>query len=183
MSKASVAFNGNLSARVKLTDVGLAAYAEKTRELNTRIPPARAYPLVPTLDEDGYFRAPLWVLMADFGHLFILGHNPPFEMDILLDPKDVRLTSPANAEPLKPIADEEDAAGNLYPSVGKTPVTRDVVRALFREACHGGGADARNNARTALEKIIAQQGAVMHEFFDLYGINLSHYFASRPIGA
>lgn len=55
------------------------------------------------------------------------------------------------------------------------------IRSFFREACHGGGAEARNAARRCLKTIAARRGMLEGELIRAEGLDLAAYFASRPI--
>lgn len=61
-------------------------------------------------------------------------------------------------------------------------MTATEIRALYSEACHGAGAEARWIARDRLEATASTSGHHrLGLFFDEYGLNLMNYFASRPI--
>jgi hypothetical protein len=36
------------------------------------------------LDEDGYYRTQLWMLMGKFGHVMGMGYEIPFKLDIII---------------------------------------------------------------------------------------------------
>lgn len=75
--RAFVSFNVNEVARVKLTPAGLAERERQTRELNdvirSRSPRAQLLPVGPYADADGYYIAPIWQLMAEFGPMMHMG--------------------------------------------------------------------------------------------------------------
>lgn len=54
-------------------------------------------------------------------------------------------------------------------------------RELFRQACHGGGAEPRNEARAEIERRIKEQRGTLGDWCSVHGFNLAAYFASRPI--
>ncbi len=55
------------------------------------------------------------------------------------------------------------------------------IREIYRQACHGAGAEPRMAARLQLLKLVDESGQRLGEFFDRHGLDLSAYFASRPI--
>jgi hypothetical protein len=59
------------------------------------------------------------------------------------------------------------------------------IRTLYSEACHGAGAGIRRAARTELEaeahRVCGDGAGWLRDFFERHGLELSGYFASRPI--
>ena len=75
--------NLNDHVRVKLTKRGMVAFMERRLELNRSLRPgAQPFPLQPDLDEEGFYRTQLWHLMQVFGHLCMLGPEPPFHTEM-----------------------------------------------------------------------------------------------------
>lgn len=56
------------------------------------------------------------------------------------------------------------------------------LRRLYREACHGAGAEPRRTARAQIDEMLAHHRVTLREAFEIAGLDLSAYFASRPIG-
>jgi hypothetical protein len=59
--------------------------------------------------------------------------------------------------------------------------TREVVRHLYSEACHGAGAEVRNAARRLLTKLAKESDRTDTDLLAEHGLDLGAYFASRPI--
>jgi hypothetical protein len=55
------------------------------------------------------------------------------------------------------------------------------LRELFREACHGAGAEPRWKARAEIEKVADQRGIRIGALLEEAGLDVTAYFASRPI--
>jgi len=52
---------------------------------------------------------------------------------------------------------------------------------LYNRACHGGGAEARIEARLAIRALAEDRGTTEGEMLRSAGLDLAVYFASRPI--
>lgn len=77
------AFNVNYNVKVKLTDVGLHELKKQHIELQKYCPSIGDFN-PPTIDENGYSTFQLWCLMRKLGHLCRLGHELPFDTEIIL---------------------------------------------------------------------------------------------------
>ncbi len=86
-------FNTNERVRVKLSEVGLAAFKRQIEALNMLFPDAPKLPTEPIVDADGYYSDQLWCLMRDFGHLMANGAPPPFDPNILVPVDKLRAVS------------------------------------------------------------------------------------------
>ena len=61
------------------------------------------------------------------------------------------------------------------------PLERDYLRSLYREACHGAGAEPRWEARKLIQKWLDHNKVTMREAFENAGLDMGFYVASRPI--
>ena len=62
-------------------------------------------------------------------------------------------------------------------------IDREELCRLYNEACHGAGAEPRQAARSHIEAIAERAGLRLGQLFDECGLDLTGYFASRPINA
>lgn len=60
-------------------------------------------------------------------------------------------------------------------------VTAATPRELFRQACHGAGAEPRNEARAEIERRVGSEPGAVGDWLRANGFDLAAYFASRPI--
>jgi len=78
-----VRFNINHYARVKLTEQGLRAYAERQANENMRLRKYR--PLNPANTPDGYWRAQAWEIIQFLGPVCGLGMGPLVDCEIIFE--------------------------------------------------------------------------------------------------
>lgn len=79
-------FNINEYAKVKLTEVGLAAWRAHAEKRRAQLPGAEdIFPLEPKTDADGYWRAQAWEIIQFIGPHIAMGFLPPVETTILLE--------------------------------------------------------------------------------------------------
>jgi hypothetical protein len=83
----TVPFNMNWNIRVKLKERGIAELRRLHEELRTFSPSIGEFK-EPRVDENGYYRDQAWSIMANLGHLFSMGMDPPFVPGILLEVED-----------------------------------------------------------------------------------------------
>jgi len=80
-------FNVNNYVKVKLTERGKEILRDRHEELDHHIK-SRGGKGVGTfilrLDEEGYYKTQLWMLMETFGEHISIASEPPFETDIIL---------------------------------------------------------------------------------------------------
>ena len=79
--------NANSMVKVKLTDLGIAILKNQHDYLNKSIEERGGIGFGEfelKTDTDGYYHDQLWNLMNTFGHLMTLGHDVPFELDIII---------------------------------------------------------------------------------------------------
>lgn len=76
-------FNVNEYVMVKLTEIGKAELRKQNDELRAVVKSLRPYS-EPEEDDQGYTKYQLWDLMSTFGHLMVMGCEPPFETDIIV---------------------------------------------------------------------------------------------------
>jgi ribosomal protein L5 len=85
--------NLNADVKVRLTDLGRKKYKEYYQELINYSHPSkevRDYMLTPKEeDSDGYCTFAIWELMQFFGKHIYLGCKPLFDMNILINEKDI----------------------------------------------------------------------------------------------
>lgn len=70
-------FNINNAVKVKLTDAGRKELKRQHDDLGIK----KEYKEIPT-DKDGYSSFQLHTLMNSFGHMMVMGVEPPFEITI-----------------------------------------------------------------------------------------------------
>lgn len=58
---------------------------------------------------------------------------------------------------------------------------RAQLRALYRDACFGAGADVRRLARTQIDLLLLEAGTELGPAFRDNGLDLNAYWATRPI--
>lgn len=81
--------NINHLVKVKLNERGLEILREQRLELNKRLPEnLRSEFTPPKVDKEGYCKYQLWCLMETFGKYCVLGYEPPFEAEILVEVHD-----------------------------------------------------------------------------------------------
>jgi hypothetical protein len=61
------------------------------------------------------------------------------------------------------------------------PQAAPNLRDLYREAVHGAGAEPRRAARAKIDALLADTGMSMRDAFEKERLDMSAYFASRPI--
>ncbi|MCP5005791.1 MAG: hypothetical protein GY941_17920 [Planctomycetes bacterium] len=76
-------FNINEYVKVKLTKIGLDEMERQHALLKKEFPKMKEFKR-PEVDDNGYSRFQLHVLMSRFGHMCTLGSQPPFEMEIII---------------------------------------------------------------------------------------------------
>lgn len=81
-------FNMNHYVYVKLNQNGLDELRKQGEELRATFKNLDPYS-PPKTDENGYAKFQLHDLMCRLGHLCQLGFEPPFEVDILIDSKNL----------------------------------------------------------------------------------------------
>lgn len=57
------------------------------------------------------------------------------------------------------------------------------IRDLYRQACHGAGAEPRLAARKKIQAEVEARGVRLHVMLDEAGVDIGAYFASAPISA
>jgi len=62
-----------------------------------------------------------------------------------------------------------------------TTAERAQLRRLYSTACHGAGAQARKEARLQIEVLLRQCNTNLRESFEAERLDMSAYFASRPM--
>lgn len=75
--------NVNEWVKVKLKAEGIAELERQHNELRERLPKLKPFS-PPKTDDEGYTKFQLHCLMNRFGHMMVLGAEPPFELDILV---------------------------------------------------------------------------------------------------
>jgi hypothetical protein len=80
--------NVNMFARVKLNELGVSILKEQHDELNKRIHERGGegfgeFKL--KLDDEGYYRTQLWIIMWKFGSLMKAGIEQPFDTNIIIE--------------------------------------------------------------------------------------------------
>jgi hypothetical protein len=79
-------FNINSYVRVRLTDLGRAELRRQHDELNRHISEFGGKPLGQSFTEvDGWSKWQLWDLMQRLGPLVLMGYEPPFDTNIVLE--------------------------------------------------------------------------------------------------
>jgi len=63
-----------------------------------------------------------------------------------------------------------------------TAIERAIFRTLYREACFGAGAAIRRSARASMEEMIREAGVPFREAFESNCLDMTAYFATKPIG-
>ena len=77
-------FNINDMVKVKLTKAGVNELRRAHEDLNERC--CCDFPFTePLVDEDGYSKFQLWCLMSNLGHKCGMGHELPFETNIIIE--------------------------------------------------------------------------------------------------
>ena len=79
--------NANQNVKVKLTELGVQVLREKHQELHELIKERNGKGLKPfelTTDSEGYYVTQLWALMNTFGHVMTMGHDVPFDLDVII---------------------------------------------------------------------------------------------------
>lgn len=74
--------------KVKLTDFGILILKRRHEELSKSIKIFNGKALgdfVLNLDENGYYRTQLWILMDKFGSVMSMAHEMPFYTDIIIE--------------------------------------------------------------------------------------------------
>lgn len=78
--------NINSEVRIKLTSFGIERLKKNHEELRKNYPSAIGEFKLPDVDENGFSKMQLWVIMNTFGDLLFNGSpNLPFEMNIQID--------------------------------------------------------------------------------------------------
>lgn len=78
-----IKFNINDKVKVKLTDFGRSEYKKILDERRKNAPHEYNDLFKMPIEKDGYSEWQLWILMANFGHLFFNGCEIPFEDNII----------------------------------------------------------------------------------------------------
>lgn len=60
-------------------------------------------------------------------------------------------------------------------------MTPPTLRALYSAACHGAGAEPRIEARLAIREMAQQAGVTKWALLRDAGLDLTAYFASKPL--
>jgi hypothetical protein len=79
-----VLFNMNRFVKIRLTPVGLAVHRKQHDELNKFVDGALPAYSPPSVDERGYTREQLWIVMQTYGPHISMGKPMPFETEIVL---------------------------------------------------------------------------------------------------
>ncbi len=86
--KTTFKVNANMHVRVKLTERGIDILKHNHVELNKLIHANGGTGLGEfelRLDEDGYYKTQIWMLMKDFGHAMSMGSREPFLLDLIIE--------------------------------------------------------------------------------------------------
>ena len=75
-------FNLNGDVYVKLTDVGRNELERQHYELYSMLPNIKRSYVEPEVDDEGFSKFQMWVLMSSLGHLCRMGLEQPFETTI-----------------------------------------------------------------------------------------------------
>lgn len=78
-------FNINGNVKVKLNPGGVKILEDEHNRLQRYLKPESRKEFELRLDDDGYYRTQMWVLMQDFGPHIRLSCEPPFETEIILE--------------------------------------------------------------------------------------------------
>lgn len=79
--------NVNEMVKVKLTKFGISILKQQHDELDTFVKAQGGKGLGEfdlRLDEEGYYKTQLWMLMNNFGHAMEMTNENPFEMEIIV---------------------------------------------------------------------------------------------------
>ena len=79
--------NANEMVKVKLTEYGISILKQQHEELDAFVKEQGGKGMGEFklhLDEDGYYKTQLWMLMSNFGHVMHMGIENPFEMDMIV---------------------------------------------------------------------------------------------------
>lgn len=64
-----------------------------------------------------------------------------------------------------------------------TTTEHAIFRMLYQQACFGAGADVRRAARASMQAMLNEAGDTLRDAFERNNLDMSAYFATRPLEA